>query len=100
MNSDARYQKQVLFGGVGAEGQKRLKESRVLLVGCGALGCTLADAMTRAGVGRIRIVDRDFVEATNLQRQILFTEQDVDEHLPKAVAAERRLKQVNSSTPF
>ena len=96
MNSDARYQKQVLFGGVGAEGQKRLKDSRVLLVGCGALGCTLADAMTRAGVGRIRIVDRDFVELSNLQRQCLFTERDVTGHLPKSVSAANRLRAINS----
>ena len=93
---NSRYQKQMLFSGIGPAGQQRLRESSVLLVGCGALGCVVADALTRAGVGRIRIVDRDFVELSNLQRQILFDEQDVAEHLPKAIAAERRLKRINS----
>lgn len=92
----SRYHKQMLFAGIGAEGQQRLAEAHVLLVGCGALGCVLADAMARAGVGRIRIVDRDFVELSNLQRQILFDEQDVTDHLPKVIAAERRLRRVNS----
>jgi adenylyltransferase/sulfurtransferase len=86
----------MLFGGVGREGQQRLAESRVLLIGCGALGCVLADSLVRAGVGLIRIVDRDFVELTNLQRQVLFNEQDVADHLPKVIAAERRLRSVNS----
>jgi adenylyltransferase/sulfurtransferase len=86
----------MLFAGIGAEGQQRLAEAHVLLVGCGALGCVLADAMARAGVGRIRIVDRGFVELSNLQRQILFDEQDVSDHLPKVIAAERRLRRVNS----
>lgn len=93
---NSRYHKQMLFSGIGAAGQQRLRDSSVLLVGCGALGCVVADALTRAGVGRIRIVDRDFVELSNLQRQMLFDEQDVAEHLPKAIAAERRLKRVNS----
>ena len=92
----SRYQKQILFAGIGPEGQQRLADSRVLLVGCGALGCVLADTMVRAGVGHLRIVDRDFVELSNLQRQILFDEQDVADHLPKSVAAERRLRRVNS----
>lgn len=86
----------MLFAGVGADGQQRLAEASVLLVGCGALGCVLADAMVRAGVGHVRIVDRDFVELSNLQRQILFDEQDVADHLPKVIAAERRLRRVNS----
>lgn len=90
------YQKQMLFAGVGLDGQQRLAGSHVLLVGCGALGCVVADTLVRAGVGRIRIVDRDFVELSNLQRQILFDEQDVAEHLPKVIAAERRLRCVNS----
>lgn len=94
--TSSRYHKQMLFAGIGAEGQQRLAESRVLIVGCGALGCVLADAMVRAGVGHVRIVDRDFVELSNLQRQILFDEQDVIDHLPKAIAAERRLRRVNS----
>lgn len=92
----SRYQKQILFAGIGPDGQQRLADSRVLLVGCGALGCVLADTMVRAGVGHLRIVDRDFVELSNLQRQILFDEHDVADHLPKSIAAERRLRRVNS----
>lgn len=96
MKAANRYQKQVLFQGIGEDGQRRLGDRSVLLVGCGALGCVLADSMVRAGVGRVHIVDRDFVEYSNLQRQTLFTEQDVADHLPKAVAATRRLQLVNS----
>lgn len=92
----SRYHKQMLFAGIGREGQQRLSDSHVLLVGCGALGCVLADTLVRAGVGRVRIVDRDFVELSNLQRQILFDEQDVADQLPKVIAAERRLRRVNS----
>lgn len=97
MSDHLRYQKQMLFSGIGQDGQQQLQQSKVLLVGCGALGCVLADSLTRAGVGHIRIVDRDFVELTNLQRQILFTEDDVQDHLPKAIAAANRLCRVNSS---
>ncbi len=97
MNSDSRYQKQILFDGVGQAGQQALAKRRVLLVGCGALGCVLADALTRAGVGFLRIVDRDFVELSNLQRQTLYTEDDVTAHLPKAIAAVNRLRRINSS---
>lgn len=97
MSDLLRYQKQMLFSGIGQTGQQRLQQSRVLLVGCGALGCVLADSLTRAGVGHIRIVDRDFVELSNLQRQILFTEDDVQQHLPKSIAAANRLRKVNSS---
>jgi molybdopterin/thiamine biosynthesis adenylyltransferase len=86
----------MLFAGIGKEGQQKLGDSRILLVGCGALGCVLADAMVRAGVGHVRIVDRDFVELSNLQRQVLFDEQDVADHLPKVIAAARRLRRVNS----
>ncbi len=96
MASNERYRKQMLFSGIGPAGQKRLGESSVLLVGCGALGCVLADAMVRAGTGYVRIVDRDFVELSNLQRQILFTEDDCRQNLPKAVAAGNRLRKVNS----
>ena len=96
MTESSRYQKQMLFDGISKSGQALLSGRRVLLTGCGALGCVLADTMARAGVGYLRIVDRDFVELSNLQRQVLFTEQDVADHLPKAVCAERRLKQVNS----
>lgn len=91
-----RYRKQMLYSGIGREGQQRLLRRRVTLIGCGALGCVIADALTRAGVGFIRIVDRDFVELSNLQRQSLFTEADVEQHLPKAVAAANRLRHVNS----
>ncbi|MCH2200776.1 MAG: ThiF family adenylyltransferase [Fuerstiella sp.] len=97
MEDLARYQKQMLFSGIQQTGQKQLRKSHVLQVGCGALGCVVADHLVRAGIGQLRIVDRDFVELSNLQRQILFTEQDVTEHLPKAIVAERRLKQVNSN---
>lgn len=96
MEAPSRYQKQMLFAPIGSSGQERIAAARVLLVGCGALGCVLADSLTRAGVGHLRIVDRDFVELSNLQRQVLFTESDVERHLPKAIAAAERLQQVNS----
>lgn len=96
MKQNLRYQKQMLFAGIGEDGQQRLSQSRVLLVGCGALGCVIADFLTRAGVGYLRIVDRDFVELSNLQRQSLFTEDDVSQHMPKAIAARDRLVRVNS----
>lgn len=96
MEPTSRYQKQILFAGIGAAGQRRLAERRVLVVGCGALGCVLADTLVRAGVGTVRIVDRDFVELSNLQRQVLFTEEDVRAHLPKVIAAADRLRRVNS----
>ncbi len=91
-----RYQKQVLFAGLKEEGQRKLVESRVLLCGCGALGTVLAETLVRAGVGFVRIVDRDFVELSNLQRQVLFDEEDVRERWPKAVAAARKLAAINS----
>ncbi len=92
----ARYSRQVLFGGIGREGQARLMASRVALVGCGALGAVQASLLVRAGVGTLRIIDRDFVEESNLQRQILFDEEDARAVVPKAVAAERKLRQANS----
>jgi adenylyltransferase/sulfurtransferase len=91
-----RYSRQVLFEGIGEEGQRRLRESRVLVVGCGALGSAQAEMLARAGVGRLRIVDRDFVEESNLQRQTMFTERDARERVPKAVAAGRRVAEINS----
>lgn len=97
MDHSQRYSKQILFSPIGADGQQRLAQSTVLLIGCGALGCVLADSFVRAGVGRLRIVDRDFVEESNLQRQILFTEKDAEDHLPKVVAAKDRLQEINSS---
>ena len=91
-----RYSRQILFREIGEAGQQRLLESSAVLVGCGALGTALANLLVRAGVGRLRIVDRDFVEPSNLQRQTLFEESDALEALPKAVAAERRLRAINS----
>ncbi len=91
-----RYSRQVLFPGVGEEGQRRIRASRVLLVGCGALGSHIANNLVRAGVGKITIVDRDFLEMNNLQRQLLFDEDDVRASLPKAVAAANKLRKINS----
>jgi molybdopterin-synthase adenylyltransferase len=91
-----RYSRQVLFSGIGSEGQARITASRVVLVGCGALGAVQASLLVRAGIGTLRIIDRDFVEESNLQRQILFDEEDVHAVLPKAVAAEKKLRAVNS----
>jgi molybdopterin/thiamine biosynthesis adenylyltransferase len=91
-----RYSRQILFPPIGPEGQEKLLASRVVIVGCGALGTAQAGALVRAGVGSLRIVDRDYVEESNLQRQLLFDESDAAANLPKAVAAERKLKQVNS----
>lgn len=93
----ARYSRQVLFEPIGAAGQKRLTLSHVALVGCGALGTVLANTLVRAGVGNLRIVDRDFVELDNLQRQVLFDEHDLAANLPKAEAAARKLRKINSS---
>ena len=92
----ARYSRQVLFEEIGGEGQIRLMASRAVLVGCGALGTVQASLLVRAGVGHLRIIDRDFVEESNLQRQILFDEDDVRAILPKAAAAEKKLRATNS----
>ena len=86
----------MLLPQIGREGQARLGRSRVLLVGCGALGSVIADQLARAGIGTIRIADRDIVELSNLQRQVLFDESDAAEQMPKAIAAARRLAQINS----
>ncbi len=91
-----RYSRQILFSGIGSEGQSRITESRVVLVGCGALGAMQASLLVRAGVGTLRIIDRDFVEESNLQRQILFDEEDAQSVLPKAIAAEKKLRAANS----
>lgn len=91
-----RYSRQELFAGIGPEGQRRLRAARVLVVGCGALGSCLAEMLTRAGVGSLTVVDRDYVEPSNLQRQSLFEEADAERGLPKAVAAETRLRRLNS----
>jgi molybdopterin/thiamine biosynthesis adenylyltransferase len=92
-----RYSRQVLFAGIGVEGQDRLLASRAAIVGCGAIGAAAANLLVRAGVGHLRIIDRDFVEPSNLQRQTLFEESDAVEALPKAAAAERKLRSINSS---
>jgi molybdopterin-synthase adenylyltransferase len=94
--TESRYSRQTRFAPLGAEGQARIRAARVAIVGCGALGTVQAEAMARAGVGRLRLIDRDFVEWSNLQRQFLFDETDAAEALPKAVAAARRLSKVNS----
>ncbi|MDR7239292.1 thiazole biosynthesis adenylyltransferase ThiF [Neobacillus drentensis] len=91
-----RYSRQVLFPGIGKEGQVKISSKHVLIIGAGALGSGSAEVLTRAGVGRITIIDRDYVEASNLQRQQLYTEEDVAEKLPKAAAAEKRLLAINS----
>ena len=91
-----RYSRQMRFHGLGREGQERLRKSRVTLCGCGALGTVLANALVRAGVGHLRLIDRDFIETSNLQRQILFDETDVAENLPKAIAGARKLAKINS----
>lgn len=85
----------MLLPGIGEPGQRRLRESRAVIVGCGALGCSIADLLARAGVGRLTIIDRDVVELTNLQRQTLFSQADAEEGVPKAEAARRRIAAVN-----
>ena len=96
LEPDQRYSRQLLFSGIGTEGQRRLAVSRVAIVGCGATGSALASLLARAGVGTIRIIDRDYVEPSNLQRQSLFDEFDAAESLPKAIAAARKIKAFNS----
>ena len=96
LEPDERYSRQVLFRGIGPEGQRRLAEARVAVVGCGATGSAIASLLARAGVGTLRIIDRDYVEPSNLQRQTLFDEADAAESLPKAIAAARRIAAFNS----
>jgi len=95
-NSLERYIRQMRYPPLGKDGQRRLAESHALVCGCGALGSVAANTLVRAGVGRVRIVDRDFVETSNLQRQVLFDEHDVAEQLPKAIAAAEKLRRINS----
>jgi adenylyltransferase/sulfurtransferase len=97
MSNLERYSRQVRFAGIGEDGQRKLLAARVTLCGCGALGTVAASALVRAGVGHLRIIDRDFIETNNLQRQVLFDENDVAENLPKAEAAVRKLRKVNST---
>jgi len=92
-----KYSRQILFAGIGEAGQEKLLQASAVLVGCGALGTVVANHLVRGGLGRLRIIDRDFVEPSNLQRQMLFDESDARETLPKAVAAERHLRAINSS---
>jgi molybdopterin-synthase adenylyltransferase len=92
-----KYSRQMLFAGIGPEGQRRLLGSRVAVAGCGAIGAASANLLVRAGVGSVKIIDRDFVETSNLQRQTLFDESDARAALPKAIAAERKLFSIDSS---
>jgi molybdopterin/thiamine biosynthesis adenylyltransferase len=96
MHMNDRYSRQVLFKEIGAEGQKKLLQSRVVIVGCGATGSALASLLARSGIGTLRILDRDYVEPSNLQRQALFDENDARESLPKAIAAARQIARFNS----
>jgi molybdopterin/thiamine biosynthesis adenylyltransferase len=91
-----RYSRQILFSGMGEEGQRRLSQASAAVAGCGAIGAATAQLLVRAGIGRLRVIDRDFIESSNLQRQTLFDEQDAAASLPKAAAAERKLKLMNS----
>ncbi|HVS80526.1 MAG TPA: ThiF family adenylyltransferase [Pyrinomonadaceae bacterium] len=91
-----RYSRQILFDGIGKKGQSRLLDSRALIIGCGALGSAQAESLARAGVGRLRIADRDFVEFSNLQRQTMFTESDAQDRLPKAIACANHIGEINS----
>jgi adenylyltransferase/sulfurtransferase len=93
-----RYSRQTLFGPIGKEGQERLHASKVTIIGCGALGTVLANNLCRAGVGHLVIADRDYIELNNLQRQILFDEEDITRRLPKAIAAAEKLRRINSDT--
>lgn len=96
LEPEERYSRQVLFSGIGREGQVKLASAHVVLIGCGATGSALASLLARAGVGAIRIVDRDYVEPSNLQRQSLFDEADAAQSLPKAIAAARKISAFNS----
>jgi adenylyltransferase/sulfurtransferase len=91
-----RYSRQILYANLGAVGQERLAQARAVIIGCGALGTMQAEMLARAGVKRLRIVDRDFIEESNLQRQIMFEERDVADRLPKAIAAQNRIARINS----
>ena len=96
VNDYARYTRQIIFSGIGEKGQEKLLNAHVVLVGCGADGTVIADRLVRAGVGHVTLIDRDFIELNNLQRQILYDEDDLRANLPKAIAAERRLRRINS----
>ncbi len=91
-----RYSRQIILPEIGEEGQKKLGNSFAVVIGCGALGSVITSSLVRAGIGKVRIIDRDFIEYHNLQRQMLFDEEDIKNNLPKAIAAEKHLKKVNS----
>ncbi len=96
MTENDRYSRQILFKDIGAEGQSKLSQSRVVIVGCGATGSVVASLLARSGVGMLRVIDRDYVEPSNLQRQSLFDENDARESVPKAIAAARQIARFNS----
>jgi molybdopterin-synthase adenylyltransferase len=96
LEHEERYSRQILFSAIGTEGQKRLRSARIAVVGCGATGSVVSDLLSRAGVGKLVIIDRDYVEASNLQRQSLFDEADAAESIPKAIAAARKIAAFNS----
>ena len=91
-----RYSRQILFHGIGKAGQEQLANSHAVMIGCGALGSMQAEMLARAGVGKLRLIDRDFIEESNLHRQVMFEERDAAERLPKAVAAANRIARINS----
>jgi molybdopterin-synthase adenylyltransferase len=97
INRQERYVRQTLFAGIGPQGQNRLAQSHALVVGCGALGTHIINTLVRAGVGQLTVVDRDFIELNNLQRQLLFDEADIERGVPKAVAAAEKCSRINSS---
>lgn len=96
MDGLERYSRQILLQQMGVEKQRELARSRVVVIGCGALGSVSSSYLARAGVGHLRIIDRDFIEENNLQRQILFDENDINQNIPKAIAAQRKLQDINS----
>jgi adenylyltransferase/sulfurtransferase len=92
----SRYSRQIFFDQLGEEGQRKLLEARVTLIGCGGLGSAMANLLARAGVGFLRIVDRDIIEPSNLHRQVLYDEDDISANLTKAQAARQKLQRINS----
>lgn len=92
-----RYEKQILFQDIGEDGQEKLLNKKVVIIGCGALGTVIANNLVRSGLGYLRIVDRDYIELSNLQRQVLFDEDDIEANLPKAIAARDKLEKINST---